>query len=69
MDRVGLSIVNQEYEMLISTNGTAKHVAPLQPHYIVVPSRREALQAWENIMKRIKQDTDVEILNRYLLTR
>ena len=55
--------------MLITDKGIAKHVAPLQPHYIIVPSRREALQAWENIMKRIKQDTDVEILNRYLLTR
>ena len=55
--------------MLVAINGTTKHVHPVAPHHVTIPAKADAMQAWENIKKRIKDSDDVRVLDRYLLTR
>ena len=55
--------------MLVQQNGTTKHVRPVAPHHVTIPAKADAMKAWENIKKRIKDSDDVRVLDRYLLTR
>jgi len=55
--------------MLISVNGVIKHVGTTPPQTVTIPSKHDAMRAWEQLKKRIKQDDAVALLERYLLTR
>jgi hypothetical protein len=55
--------------MLIIINGTVRHVAATPPQNLIIPSKPDAMRAWEQLKKRVKQDNTVAILERYLLTR
>jgi hypothetical protein len=55
--------------MLISVNGTTKHASPVAPHNVVVPAKKDAMNAWAQLKKRLKNDEAVALLDRYLLTR
>jgi hypothetical protein len=55
--------------MLVTINGTTKHAAPVAPHNVVVPAKKDAMNAWAQLKKRLKNDEAVALLDRYLLTR
>ena len=55
--------------MLTVTNSVVRHTRPVAPHHMTVPAKKDAMDAWEAIKKRIKHDENVSVLERYLLTR